>query len=64
MLILPNRCGNVSDEDRAIKDRDFKHNNNIGKDILTLRGKLVVGFSENNSKNAFSHLTSIQALVD
>ena len=42
VLVPRDEFGNVSDENRV-----FKHINNIGKDILNLRGKLVVHHSQN-----------------
>ena len=42
VLVPRNDFGNVSDQNCV-----FKHINNIGKDILNLRGKLVVHHSQN-----------------
>ena len=36
----------MSEEGRANDDNGFKYINNIGKDILNLRGKLVVHHSQ------------------
>ena len=46
-LIPTYEFGSVGDEDSANEDRDFKNINNIGKDILNLKGKFVVNHSRN-----------------